>query len=124
MLFSSPTKEIDAHRVPLEREVIVARAIAPDILDFYLWLGWKSWALNRKPSFISLLRPNGHDFQLGTQEYSAERRFRQTLRSWIRRVKELGPRCPAEISRDGQLLVVRSSKMCPAVRPVRNLDTL
>jgi hypothetical protein len=117
-------KEIDAHRVPVEREVIAALANAPGILDFYLWLVWKSWTLGSKPAFIPLFGPNGLDFQLGTKEYSAERRFRQTLLSWIRRVKVLWPQCPTEISRDGLLLVVRSSKMCPAVGSVRKPDLL
>jgi hypothetical protein len=76
-------KEIDAHRVPVEREVIAALANAPGILDFYLWLVWKSWTLNGKPPYISLLGPNRLDCQLGAKEYSAERRFRQTLLSWV-----------------------------------------
>jgi len=111
-------KEIDAHRVPVEREVIAALANAPGILDFYLGLVWKSWILNGKPAYIPLFGPNGLDSQLGTKEYSAERRFRQTLLFWIRRVKALWPQCPTEISRNGQLLIVRSSKLCPAVRTV------
>jgi hypothetical protein len=44
--------------------------------------------------------------------------------SWIRRVKVLWPQCPTEISRDGQLLVVRSSKRCPGVGSVRKPDLL
>jgi hypothetical protein len=116
--------EIDAHRVPVEREAIASLANAPGILDFYLWLVWKSWTLNGKPAYIPLFGPNGLDSQLGSKEYSAERRFRRTLLIWIRRVKVLWAQCPTEISRDGQFLVVRSSKMCPAVRPVRKPDLL
>lgn len=31
-------REIDAHRIPVEREVVAAMAHAPGILDFYVWL--------------------------------------------------------------------------------------
>ncbi|MGO9270601.1 MAG: replication protein RepA [Terriglobia bacterium] len=34
--------EIDAHRIPVEREVVAALAHAPGILDFYLWIVWRS----------------------------------------------------------------------------------
>lgn len=31
-------REIDAHRIPVEREVVAALAHAPGMLDFYIWL--------------------------------------------------------------------------------------
>jgi hypothetical protein len=30
--------EIDRHRVPMEREVVIALANSPGVLDFYLWI--------------------------------------------------------------------------------------
>jgi hypothetical protein len=108
-------KEIDAHRIPVEREVIAAFANAPGVLDFYLWLVWKSWAVNGIPAFVPLFTSSGLNSQLGTRQYPA-RRFRQLIGQWLRKVKALWPECPAEISQDGQRLIVKSSRACPAVR--------
>ncbi len=109
-------KEIDQHRIPVEREVIAALAHAPGILDFYVWIVWKSWTVNGKPACVPLFAPCGLSAQLGTKEYSTKRRFRQTVADWIRKVKALWPQCPAEISGDGQYLVVNSCKRYPAVK--------
>jgi hypothetical protein len=45
-------REIDEHRIPIEREVAAALAHAPGVLDFYVWLVWRSWTVNgrRYPS--------------------------------------------------------------------------
>ncbi len=111
-------KEIDEHRIPVEREVIAALAHAPGMLDFYVWTVWKSWTANGKPARIPLFSPYGLSAQLGAQDYSVEKRFRQKVAEWIRKVKALWPECPAEISADGQFLVVRSSRSSPAIRAV------
>ena len=42
--------EIDSHRIPVEREVVAALAHAPGILDFYIWLVWRSWTVNGSPA--------------------------------------------------------------------------
>jgi hypothetical protein len=61
-------KEIDQHRIPVEREVIAALAHAPGMLDFYVWTVWKSWTVNGKPARIPLFSPYGLMAQLGTQD--------------------------------------------------------
>jgi hypothetical protein len=68
-------------------------------------------------AFVPLFTASGLSCQLGTSDYPA-RRFRQLIRQWLRKVKTLWPECPAEISRDGQSLIVKSSRACPAIRPV------
>ncbi len=35
-------REISEHRIPVEREVIATLAHAPGVLDFYIWIVWKS----------------------------------------------------------------------------------
>ena len=109
-------QEIDQHRIPVEREVIAALAHAPGMLDFYMWVVWKSWTVNRGTAHVPLFGDCGLSHQLGTTEYSARRRFRQILTDWIVKVKALWPECPTEISQDGEYLILRSSKACPAVR--------
>ncbi len=110
--------EIDAHRIPVEREVVAALAHAPGILDFCIWLVWRSWTVNGCPAYVPLFTAQGLCSKLGTREYPA-RRFRQLIGQWLRRVKALWPECPAEIAPDGKRLLVKSSKGCAAITVVR-----
>ena len=34
--------EIDQHRVPMEREFVIGMANSPGVLDFYIWIAWRS----------------------------------------------------------------------------------
>ena len=108
---------IDAHRIPVEREVVAALAHAPGILDFYIWLVWRSWTVNGSHAYVPLFTDSGLCSQLGTTEYPT-RRFRQLISQWLRRVKSLWPQCPAEIAPDGNRLIVKSSLDCPAITTV------
>lgn len=108
--------EIDQHRIPVEREVVSALAHAPGILDFYVWLVWKSWRTNGHPARIPLVGPGGLDEQLGAAEYSLDRRFRHKIVTWLAKVKAFWPDCPAHISEDRRFLIVRSSRKSPAIR--------
>ena len=71
--------EIDRHRIPVEQEVVSSLAHAPGILDFYLWLAWKSWTVNGVPSRIPIVGPAGLCDQLGAVQYSSPRRFRHLI---------------------------------------------
>jgi hypothetical protein len=109
--------EIDQHRIPVEREVVAALAHAPGILDFYLWTVWKSWTVNGRSAYIPIAGTGGLSQQLGTKEYSLDRRFRHKIGSWLRKVKIFWPECPVTISDDCRLLVIRSSRGVPAIKP-------
>jgi hypothetical protein len=108
--------EIDQHRIPLERQVVSALADAPGVLDLYVWLVWKSWALNGEPARIPILGPGGLNEQLGVAEYSLERRFRHKILTWLSKVKLFWPQCPAQVSKDRRFLIVHSSRKSPAIR--------
>jgi hypothetical protein len=108
--------EIDQHRIPVERQVIANLANAPGLLDFYIWIVWKSWTLRNGIARIPLFGPHGLQGQLGAAHYSRNKRFRQTLRRWLRRIKVLWPECPAQLSQDLKALMVRSSLKQPAIR--------
>jgi hypothetical protein len=107
--------EIDQHRIPVEREVVALLANAPGVLDLYIWLVWKTWTLNRHSVRIPLFAAGGLSEQLGTADYSADRFFRRKIHRWLREVQILWPECPANISTDGQSLVLYSGKRNPAV---------
>ena len=115
-------EEIDQHRIPVEREAIACLAHAPGTLDSYIWLVWKTWTVNRVSARIPLFGPYGLSQQLGTAEYSNGRFFRRKLQHWLRQVKVLWPDCPAAISNDGQVLVVRSSKTSPAIQTAKKSE--
>jgi Plasmid encoded RepA protein len=108
--------EIDQHRIPLEREVVSALAHAPGMLDFYLWLVWKSWTINGHPARIPILGPGGLNEQLGVTAYSLDRRFRHKIVTWLSKVKVFWPECPATITTDRCFLILHSSKKSPAIR--------
>jgi hypothetical protein len=109
-------REIDEHRIPVEREVIAALAHAPGMLDFYVWLVWKTWTLDGACARIPLTGRGSLKEQFGVADYPLERTFRLTLRRWLRTVRTLWPLCPATIAADGHALLVCSSKLAPAIR--------
>jgi hypothetical protein len=111
-------REIVERPIPVEREVIAAVAHAPGLLDFYVWITWKSWTVNGHPVRIPLFGANGLCNQLGTVQYSVDRFFRHKIAQWLRQVKALWPECPAALSEHGHRLVVRSSKKSTAIHPV------
>lgn len=110
--------EINQHPIPVERHVVAGLANAPGLLDFYVWIVWKSWISKPNPARIPLFGPHGLQGQLGVARYSRDKRFRQTIRRWLDRIKLIWPECPAEPSQDGKFLIVRSSRQTPAIRRV------
>jgi len=112
-------REIDEHRIPVEREAIAALAHAPGVLDFYMWLVWKGWTVKGPPASVPLLAPNGLSEQLGSAEYAQPRLFRFKIKTWLRQVKALWPECPATISPAGDSILVQSSHRNPAIKAAR-----
>jgi Plasmid encoded RepA protein len=109
-------RKCNEHRIPVEREVVAALANAPGLLDFYVWLVWKSWSLRERMARIPLLGPGGLTEQLGNAPYAVERTFRLTISRWLRAVTALWPQCPANLSEDRRALIVRSSQTASAIR--------
>jgi hypothetical protein len=111
-------REIDEHRIPVEREVVAALAHAPGVLDFYIWLVWKNWTNHGTVVCIPLVGPGSLKEQLGVADYPLERTFRLTLRRWLRTIRALWPECSARLSEDHSTLVIASSRgagpICPA----------
>ena len=99
-------REIDEHRIPVEREVVATLAHAPGMLDFYIWLVWRSWTLRAATARIPLVGRGSLAGQLGVAEYGLARTFRLTLRRWLRTVRALWPECPAYLSEDGSFLIL------------------
>jgi hypothetical protein len=109
--------EIDRHRVPMEREVVIALANSPGVLDFYVWIAWKSWVLKAGEVRVSLFSPGGLRDQLGCRIHPEDRFLRRKINQWLRVIRAHWPQCPAKISADGQNLIIRSSRFSPALQP-------
>ena len=117
-------QEIAAHPIPLEREVIAALAHAPGLLNFYMWLVWRSCTVNGRPVSIPLIAEHGLNQQLGSAEYTQPRLFGFKIRTWLRQVKALWPECPVAVSPAGDSLVVHSSPKSPAIKPAGKVANL
>ena len=111
--------EIDQHRVPMEREIVIALANSPGVLDFYVWIAWRSWVLKSVTMRVPLFSAGGLKEQLGCQIHAEDRFLRRKLNQWLRVIRVHWPQCPAQISTDGQSLIISSSKSCPALQPLQ-----
>ena len=78
--------------------MIAALAHAPGLLDFYVWIAWKSWTVNGQAARIPIFGANGLSHQLGTAEYSVDRAFTHKISQWLKHVKLLWPECPVRVS--------------------------
>jgi len=107
--------EINEHRIPVEREVLAALANAPGLLDFYVWLAWRSFTARGHTARIPLFGPSGLSAQLGNAPYSMARTFRLTVQRWLRTIRALWPECPVNVSQDGNCLIIGSSHKSSAI---------
>jgi hypothetical protein len=110
--------EINSHPIPVERQAVAALANAPGVLDFYMWLVWRSWTIKAGRISIPLVAERGLNEQLGSTEYTHPRFFRAKVRTWLRQVKAVWPQCPASISTDGFSVQIHSSRANPAIPAV------
>lgn len=117
-------REIDEHRIPVEREAVAALAHAPGVLDFYMWLVWKSWTVKGHPAKVPLVAPNGLSEPLESVIYTHPRLFRFKIRAWLRQVRALWPECPATISPNGDSIVIQSSNRSPAIKARKMSPTI
>ncbi len=109
--------EIDRHRIPMEREIVIALANSPGVLDFYLWIAWRSWVLKSGTVRVPLSSPGGLKEQLGCHIHPEDRFLRRKFNQWLCVIRAHWPQCPAHISPDGQCLIVSSPRHCPALHP-------
>jgi len=98
--------ELMAHSIPVDLEVVRGLLDSPGELDFYIWIVLRAWVMQQGiTTEVPLCGPNSLREQLGTQ-VKADRKFRQVVRNWLRRTKAFWPDCPAEISSDGNALLM------------------
>jgi len=111
--------EIDQHRIPMEREIVIALANSPGVLDFYIWIAWRSWVLKSGKIRVPLFSTGAQKEQLGCHIHPEDRFLRRKISQWLRVIRAHWPQCPAGISADGQSLIISTSRSAPTIHPVR-----
>ena len=106
-------KELQAHPLPVDMNMVRAFKNSPGLLDFSLWLTWRCWKARGTES-IPLFGVGGLVHQLGVEGYESERKFRQTLKRWLASIRATWPSCPAVISADGERLELSHAKAIKA----------
>jgi len=73
------TARLTSTAFPIEREVVIALANSPGVLNFYVWIAWKSWVLTggKVSSSIPLFAPGGLREQLGCRIHPEDRFLRR-----------------------------------------------
>ena len=103
-------QELRAHPVPVEREVVRALAHSAGALDFYMWLVWRSYGRSTVQR-VPLHGEGGLMGQVGCSDYGRPRDFVRTVKRWLGTVKQLWPACPAQLTADGDALMVRPAQV-------------
>jgi hypothetical protein len=98
-------REVMAHPIPTDLEVVKVLAAAPAALDLYIWLSYRCFTAKGEES-VPIFGPFGLVRQIGSVEYSCERRFRAKLGQWLRTIRAIWPCCPARVADDGRYLIV------------------
>jgi hypothetical protein len=96
-------REVTAHPIPTDLEAAKALSSA---LDLYMWLSYRCFTAKQQER-IPILGEFGLVAQLGSAEYARPRKFRERLDHWLDLIRCLWPGCPAQISRDGESMLVQ-----------------
>ena len=99
-------REVTAHSIPTDLEAAKALSSAPAALDLYMWLSYRCFTAKRQER-IPIFGEFGLVAQLGSAEYARPRKFRERLDHWLDLIRCLWPGCPAQVSRDGESMLVQ-----------------
>lgn len=96
-------QEVSGHPIPTDLEAVRVLACSPGLLDLFMWLTYRCFVA-KGSEIIPIFGPFGLVSQIGSVEYSRERRFLAKLDDWLGQVRLMWPSCPARIS--GRSLVL------------------
>jgi len=89
-------QEVSGHPIPTDLEAVKVLAAAPAVLDLFMWLTYRCFVA-RGPESIPIFGPYGLVAQIGSVEYSRQRRFTAKLEQWLRTIRVMWPACPARV---------------------------
>jgi hypothetical protein len=97
-------QEVIAHPIPTDLDAVKVLAAAPAVLDLFMWLSYRCFVA-KGPETIPIFGAYGLISQIGSVEYSRERRFAAKLEQWLTTIRVMWPSCPARIV-DRKTLVI------------------
>lgn len=98
-------REVIAHPVPTDLEAVRMLNSAPAALDLFMFLSYRCFVTKGLES-IPIFGPAGLANQIGCGGYARPRKFREKLDAWLELIRLAWPECPANISSDGQRLLI------------------
>ena len=104
-------QEVIAHPIPTDLEAVKVLAAAPAVLDLFMWLTYRCFVA-RGPESIPIFGPYGLVAQIGSVEYSRQRRFTAKLEQWLRTIRVMWPACPARVVGGRDLVLDHAIGIC------------
>ena len=93
------------HSIPTDLEAAKALSSAPAALDLFMWLSYRCFTAKCQER-IPIFGDFGLAAQLGSSDYARPRKFRERLERWLDLVRSLWPVCPAQITGDGDYILI------------------
>jgi hypothetical protein len=87
---------------------------ASAVLDSFMWLTYRCFVA-KGPEAIPIFGPTGLVTQVGSVEYSRERRFVAKLQQWLNTIRAMWPGCPARLV-DGRLILDHAVGIQPTLK--------
>jgi hypothetical protein len=97
---------VTTHSIPTDLEAAKALSSAPAALDLFMWLSYRCFTA-KGPERVPIFGDFGLASQLGSVDYARPRKFRERLERWLSLVQALWPACAAQISSDGDYLLIQ-----------------
>ena len=85
-VISNMMREVIAHPIPTDLEIVKFLSSAPAVLDLFVWLSYRCFTAKEKEA-IPIFGPFGLVQQLGAVEYARPRKFREKLLQWLRTIR-------------------------------------
>jgi len=98
-------REVTTHSIPTDLEAAKALSCAPAALDLFMWLLYRCFTAKGRER-IPIFGDFGLAGQLGNADYARPRKFRERLERWLDLVRALWPTCPAQVSTNGEYLLI------------------
>ena len=98
-------REVTTHSIPTDLEAAKALSSAPAALDLLMWLSYRCFTAKGQER-IPIFGDFGLATQLGSADYARPRKFRERLGRWLDLVRSLWPSCPAQITADGDYVLI------------------
>jgi Plasmid encoded RepA protein len=98
-------REVTTHSTPTDLEAAKALSCAPAALDLFMWLSYRCFTAKSQER-VRIFGSFGLAAQLGSSDYARPRKFRERLERWLDMVRSLWPSCPAQITREGDYILV------------------